>query len=263
MNATAVDLPAKVIRPRAVLLDHGGVLARSVKRPERVQQLAERVHAMILAAGGDPLPVPEILADIRAGRSAYRAWKNGNVRRASPREIRHRELWGDFIATDWPVAARTLVEVEATPLCRALVAESEKEVAPGMREFLNLCRDNGIALGLVSNTLIGAANRELGRGWGTDVYFGVQVHSDEVGRRKPDPEMVRIATRALGVDPAECWFVGDNYDRDVRCGIRAGVGTNVLLRPADRLDPDARPQPDATVSDGHALVALLQRVQSR
>lgn len=251
---------ATMLRPRAVLLDHGGVLARSTKRPERVVELAHRIRDMIVAAGGEAPDAADILADIRAGQAAYKAWKNGNVRRPSPREIRHRELWGEFIAADWPESARTLVTVEATPLCRALVAQSDKVLAPGMRDVLEACQDNGIAVGLVSNTLIGAANRALARTWGTEKYFATQVHSDEVGRRKPDPEMIWMATRALGLDPADCWYVGDNYDRDVLCGRRAGIGCAVLMRPPDRVDPTARPQPDVTVADGVELADLLRGV---
>jgi HAD superfamily hydrolase (TIGR01549 family) len=246
-----------LIRPKAVLLDHGGVVARSVKRPERVVGLAERVHDMILSASGEDMPVDDILRDIRAGRAAYKAWKNGNVRRPCPREIRHRDFWEDFVATDWSPAARTLVGVEATPLCRLLVTESEKELAPGMRELFELCHAHGIANGLVSNTLIGAANREHARVWGTEKHLAVQVHSDEVGIRKPDPEMIWTATRALGLDPSQVWYVGDNYDRDVLCARRAGAGCAVLMRPPDRLDPQARPQPDLTVADGVELHAVL------
>jgi N-acetyl-D-muramate 6-phosphate phosphatase len=251
---------ATIVRPKAVLLDHGGVIARSTKRPERLTELAQHVHDMIVAAGGQALPVEDIHADIRAGRAAYKAWKNGNGRRVSPREIRHRELWEEFIAADWSPAARTLVGVEATPLCRLLVKESEKRLAEGMRDLFELCEGQGIKVGIVSNTLIGAANREHARVWGTEKYFSVQVHSDEVGIRKPDPEMILLACRALGLDPADCWYVGDNYDRDVLCGRRAGVGCAVLMRPADRLDPAARPQPDVVVHDGVDLFHLLRDV---
>jgi N-acetyl-D-muramate 6-phosphate phosphatase len=252
-----------LVRPKAVLLDHGGVIARSVKRPERVAALAQHVHDMIVAAGGEVLPVADIHADIRAGRAAYKAWKNGNGRRMGPREIRHRELWEEFIAADWPTSARTLVGVEATPLCRILVTESEKHLAEGMRDLFELCEGRGIKVGIVSNTLIGAANREHARVWGTEKYFAVQVHSDEVGIRKPDPEMILTACRALGLDPADCWYVGDNYDRDVLCGRRAGVGCAVLMRPQDRLDPAARPQPDLVVHDGVDLVEALRQVLAR
>ena len=255
--ATGPETAAPIRAPRAVLLDHGGVLIRSTKHPERLRDVAERVQAMVRPAG--ELDVEDILADIVAGKETYRAWKGGNGRRGRPREIRHRELWEDFIATDWPESARALVGAEATPLCRALItAESDRVVAPGMLDVLRFCRDHGVAAGIVSNTLVGALNREFATVTGTAPYLAVQVYSDEVGIRKPDPEAILLATRALGLDPADCWYVGDNYDRDVVCGRRAGVGRAILMRPPERLEPRTRPQPDSVVSDGHALLGLLR-----
>ncbi|MFF5338410.1 HAD family hydrolase [Streptomyces sp. NPDC013181] len=243
--------------PRALLLDHGGVLMRSVKHPERMAGFAARVHALTGPAPG--LDRAAVLAGITAGRAAYRAWKNGLARTPEPREIRHRELWEDFIAADWPPAARALVGAEATWLCRELVlAESDRTVAPGMLDTLRLARRHGVRTGIVSNTLVGALNRDLARRFGTDPLLDVQVYSDETGRRKPDPEMIRLAARALSVAPSDCWYVGDHYDRDVVCGKRAGAGATILMRPADRRDPQARPRPDAEVADGTELLDLLR-----
>jgi HAD superfamily hydrolase (TIGR01549 family) len=169
-------------------------------------------------------------------------------------EVSHRDYWLDLVAADWPPAARALVAAEATPLCRALVeASSSKRLGPGIVELLDWCRTVGIRIGIVSNTLLGDVNRTLARQWGTLGHFAVQVHSDEVGIRKPDPEMILIATRALGIDPGQAWFVGDNYDKDVLCARRAGVGASVLMRLSTDRDPGACPQPDLNVADGFEL----------
>nr|BFD88232.1 hypothetical protein StreXyl84_76330 [Streptomyces sp. Xyl84] len=245
--------------PRALLLDHGGVLMRSVRRPERMAAFAGRVLALVGPRTG--LDRDAVLRDVNAGKAAYRAWKNGGVRTPEPREIGHRELWEDFIAADWPPAARALVGAEAVPLCREMtLAESDKTLAPGMLETLRLARGHGVRTGVVSNTLLGSLNRDLARHVGTDPYLDVQVYSDEIGLRKPAPETIRLAARALSVDPADCWYVGDHYDRDVVCGRRAGAGATILMRPADRRDAGARPQPDAEVADGLELLGLLRTV---
>lgn len=243
--------------PRALLLDHGGVLVRSVKHPERLPAFADRVLA--LAGGLTGLTRERVLHDIRAGRAAYGDWKNGNARSAAPREVTHRELWAEFIAADWPGPARAAVTAEATGLCRALVlAESDKTPDPAIAEVLRLCREHDVRTGVVSNTLVGALNREAAQAGGIAPYLGVQAYSDETGLRKPGPHLLLLAAQALSTDPADCWYVGDNYDRDVVCGRRAGVGRTVLMRPEDRLDPTARPQPDAVVHDGDGLLELLR-----
>ena len=244
--------------PRALLLDHGGVLARSTKHPERLPLIAERVHALLTGAGCHGLDAAAVLADIRAGKAAYTAWKQGNVRRPRPPEVGHRELWTEFIGPDWPTQARAAVAAEATALCTALArAQTEKTLAPGMRDVLETCTGESIRVGVVSNTLVGTINRELERDWGTGRHLAVQVYSDEVGYRKPDPFLIRLAADALGLAPADCWYVGDTYDRDVVCGRRAGVGAPVLMLPADRRDPAVRPQPDVAVADGPELLGLL------
>ncbi|MGW1229798.1 HAD family hydrolase [Streptomyces sp. NPDC001478] len=243
--------------PRALLLDHGGVLVRSVKRPERLPAFADQVLA--LAGGLAGLDRDRVLHDIRAGRAAYSRWKDGHARSAAPREVTHRELWTEFIAADWPEPARAAVSAEATGLCRALVAaESDKVLVPAVAEALRLCKEHGVRTGIVSNTLVGALNRERAAAVGVAAHLDVQVYSDETGHRKPGPELLLLAARALDTDPADCWYVGDNYDRDVLCGVRAGVGRTILMRPRDRLDPDARPRPDTVVHDGEGLLELLR-----
>lgn len=249
--------------PRAVLLDHGGVVVRSTKDQDGLARFAGRLHRMITDAGARSPGEAAVLEDIEAGLDCYKAWKNGNVRRPHPREISHREFWTEFVAADWSESARTLVASEATPLCRAMVeSRGSKELGPGVLEFLGYCAQAGIRVGIVANTMVGAINRDLARAWGTEKYLAVQVHSDETGIRKPDPEAIRIATRALDLDPSQVWFVGDNYDRDVLCARRASVGRAVLMRPAGRLEPNTRPQPDDVVADGFALLDLLRRAVS-
>lgn len=57
----------------------------------------------------------------------------------------------------------------------------------------------------------------LSNSWGTDGYprqrldahFDVQVISGEVGLRKPDPAIYRLALDRLGVEPYRCVFVDD------------------------------------------------------
>jgi FMN phosphatase YigB (HAD superfamily) len=89
--------------------------------------------------------------------------------------------------------------------------------------------------------------------------FGAQIYSDEAGVRKPNPQMIWHAAGELGVPAAGCWFVGDSRQRDIVCARRAEVAVAVLMRSArtDLEDPDAWPEPDATVSDGYGLMKLV------
>jgi phosphoglycolate phosphatase-like HAD superfamily hydrolase len=94
---------------------------------------------------------------------------------------------------------------------------------------------------------------------GLDKRVVLQVYSDEVAVRKPNPEMIRIAARALDTDPGACWYVGDNYDRDVLCGRRAGVGAAILMEARGTYDRPyiVQAEPDAVVADPDGLRELL------
>ena len=78
--------------------------------------------------------------------------------------------------------------------------------------------------------------------------------------RKPNPEMIWLATRRLGVKPADAWYVGDNFDRDVLCGVRAGIGGNILMEAKDTYEMpyDLPVTPDAVVANPHDLLQLFR-----
>ena len=81
--------------------------------------------------------------------------------------------------------------------------------------------------------------------------------------RVGDAEPVRAVDGAsLSVAPGDCWYVGDNYDRDVLCGRRAGVGGNILMEARKTYEPpyDLDLRPDAIVADPVGLLALFDRM---
>ncbi|WP_228010821.1 HAD family hydrolase [Nonomuraea phyllanthi] len=247
--------------PRALLLDFGGVIVETAKRPSWAAELAAEVRAMLALAGFRDLTAGEIETDIRAGARADSYWKDSTSRQFAPEEMTHRRFWAEFVATDWPEQARALVTAEASPLCRRMgELRSERRVRDGMKELLAACWDHGVTPAVVSNALCGAVHRDFLARDALDRQVAVQVYSDEVGVRKPNPEMIRIACRALGVDPSESWYVGDNHDRDVVCGARAGVGASVLMlsRSTEKVPYQVRQRPHATVENPYELLRLLE-----
>jgi FMN phosphatase YigB (HAD superfamily) len=244
--------------PRALLLDFGGVIVEDRRRPGFTRPLAELVHAAIADVDGS-LTVPAIEADLVAGLLAYGEWGNGTARWPAPAEISHEELWSDFIAADWPVAARDLVGDRATELTyRMGEIGHDWELRPGMAHLLADTARLGIPVAVVSNTIYGRIHRDFLASAGLADRFAAQFYSDEAGLRKPNPELIRMAARALSVEPAQSWFVGDTRSRDVLCGRRAGVGTVVLML-SDRTprEPATAVEPDHEVADPVALHALL------
>jgi HAD superfamily hydrolase (TIGR01549 family) len=250
-----------VIRPEALLLDFGGVIVESAKRPSWAAELAAEVHGLLGRAGFDGLAAQDIESDLRAAARADSYWKDSTSRRYAPEELTHREFWAEFVAADWPEQARALVSVEAAPLCKRMgELRGDRKTRPGTEELLAACWEHGVRPAIVSNALCGAVHRDYLAHNGLDHLVAAQVYSDEAGVRKPNPELIRLACRALGVAPAQVWYVGDTYDRDVVCGARAGVGATVLMTSGatGTMPYQVRQSPQATVDDPRGLLNLLE-----
>jgi phosphoglycolate phosphatase-like HAD superfamily hydrolase len=248
--------------PRALLLDFGGVIAVDERRSGWSEALAETVHTLLRARSGSVPAIGTVVADLVAGMAAYEYWGEAMCRSYAPVELTHEQFWSDFVASDWPAAAREVVLGHATPLCHRLGEVYHGwQVRSGMPELLAEAAGDGILLAVVSNSLCGSVHRDFLERAGLADRFNVQMYSDEVGVRKPNPELLLRATRALGVPVDQAWFVGDTLSRDVLCGQRARVAGTVLMRTPGggqgRMAPSV--QPDHVVADAYAMGALLRQ----
>jgi HAD superfamily hydrolase (TIGR01549 family) len=239
--------------PRALLLDFGGVIADAPRSDPAAPALVQRLHELV----GGTVPADRIAADLVAGARAYARWRDRCGAEHAPAELSHGQVWGDFVTAGWPAAARAAVQRDASRLAYAWTWRPEWTVRPGIPEVLEAAANRSLPVAVVSNTLCGAAHRDYLAQVGLTI--AVQVYSDELGVRKPNPEMAWAAARALGVDIAGAWFVGDSLDRDIACARRAGAGAAILMRSprTGRDTPVLGETPDAIVEDGHGLLGLI------
>jgi epoxide hydrolase-like predicted phosphatase len=108
-----------------------------------------------------------------------------------------------------------------------------------MFEAMKAARDAGLKTALLSNS------------WGPGLYpreridelFDVIVISEEVGLRKPDPEIFELTVRRLDVAPRQCVFVDDHPDH-LKAALDAGMKT-VLHR-----------SPEQTISELEELLGI-------
>lgn len=248
-----------VVRPKALLFDFGGVLADSPgARPDRVPTLVARVAELI----GGEVSDAQIAADVTAGRRAYSQWRDALARTPDPEELTHARFWADFVAADWPAAARATVTAHATELVRIWIDRGFAwELRPGVRESLELAHAAGVPAAVVSNTLCGAPMREFLEREGLSGYFAAQLYSDEVGIRKPNPRFALLALDALGGVPANAaWFMDDQLSRGILCARRAGVATAIHVYDGSReplQPPPSVAVPDVTVASMTEFRALL------
>jgi len=116
------------------------------------------------------------------------------------------------------------------PLSRCATVET------GLLDLLQGFRDDGLTLGLVSNTFVPAEvlDKHL-RQEGLLEFFPVRVYSCQVRYRKPSAEVFRIALERTGLEPSQALFVGDSPQADIDGANRAGL-VSVLKDPKGRHD---------------------------
>jgi HAD superfamily hydrolase (TIGR01509 family) len=91
------------------------------------------------------------------------------------------------------------------------------------REALRRLRAAGWSLGIATNGTVANQEGKI-RATGLASLVDAWVSSEEVGARKPDPEIFRILARRMG-HPLEGWMVGDSLEHDVAGGAAAGLRT--------------------------------------
>jgi HAD superfamily hydrolase (TIGR01549 family) len=101
------------------------------------------------------------------------------------------------------------------------------EALGSAQALLDSLRGRGIKTGLVANSWPDPARllRADVEAFGLTGQFDVIVFSDEVGFRKPQPEIFLHALTQLGVDPENAMFVGDRLETDVQGAAQVGMAT--------------------------------------
>ncbi len=134
------------------------------------------------------------------------------------------------------------------------------ELTQGAEEAVQGLAERGIRLGIISNTgrTPGVVLRRVLERHGLLRYFETISYSDEIGYRKPDPEIFRRTLERAGCAPGQAAHVGDNPLDDV-LGAQ-GVGMRAIHYAAAGRDPAAHA--DLTIASLAELPAKLFRVAS-
>jgi putative hydrolase of the HAD superfamily len=188
-----VSRPAGAARPiRGVITDWGGVMTNPI---------IETVTAWLAADGIDVDSYKNLM---RAWVSqAYDGGPDRNPIRALERgECSEAEFEGQL--------ARQLTRLDGAPvvaaglLTRMFAATAFDEA---MHEVMRAARRAGLRTGLLSNSWGAIYPRHL-----FPDLFDAVVISAEVGMRKPEERIFRLAAEILGLEPAECVFIDDIRD---------------------------------------------------
>ncbi|XID94855.1 HAD family hydrolase [Paenibacillaceae bacterium WGS1546] len=91
-------------------------------------------------------------------------------------------------------------------------------------EVLEYARNSGCKLGMITNGRTRIQHGKIAR-LGLRNVFDTILVSEEVGLRKPDPAIFRLAAERLGIPAGQCVFIGDHPVNDIEGAARAGMAT--------------------------------------
>ena len=115
--------------------------------------------------------------------------------------------------------------------------KQEFRIIHGTTEVLQILKDRGFRLGIVSNHRVWLPDylKEIG----LSEFFETIVVSDIVGFEKPDIRIMQAALENLALNASDCLYVGD-HAFDVLCAKKAGIDCVWVTEPDNTL-PDSVP----------------------
>ncbi|BDZ47961.1 hypothetical protein GCM10025867_02020 [Frondihabitans sucicola] len=128
-------------------------------------------------------------------------------------------------------------------------------------DVLDELRHRGLPLGLVSDCSV-----ETALVWDTTALsarFDAHAFSCEHGVKKPDPRLYRVVTQALGVDPAECLYVGDGGSSELPGAAALGMRAVWLDHPGNQGGTNGVSWDGETIGELGGILPLLAPATTR
>ncbi len=182
------------LRVKAVTLDLDGTLL------DTIPDLAAASNAMLAELGRPPLDVELIQTFVGKGiaRLVERTLDAADIFDAATRERAH-EVFGRHYER---------------------LNGKHTTMYPGVREGLDVMRDQGIPLACITNKA-GRFTRPLLEMQGLADYFEQIVAGDTLPQKKPHPAQLLHACAEFGIEPAEMLMIGDSVN-DAQAARAAG-----------------------------------------
>ena len=136
--------------------------------------------------------------------------------------------------------------------------KEDRSLVPGTLEMLQRVRDRGCSIGLISDVAWGLPSeyplRDM-KHFRLEGFFDDMIFSSDVGMRKPNPRLFKMALFNLSAAKDESMYIGNSLQFDVR-GAKS-VGMKAVLKKSGYFQPDDSIVPDHTVDDWKELDELL------
>lgn len=139
-------------------------------------------------------------------------------------------------------------------ICYDLVSQLVKPIE-GASECISALVAQGIPVGILTNGWSELQERKIAHALGD--FPGPILVSDSLGHYKPSAQAFRALETALGVGPADLWYVGDNPVADI-AGARAYGLRAVWLNRAGHAYPAGLERPTVEIAELAALGAIVR-----
>ena len=125
---------------------------------------------------------------------------------------------------------------------------------PGILDALRTLRDRGMKMGVVTSKMRPLAQRGLDV-TGISPYLDCVIGAADCPKAKPDPDPILLGCEMLGLQPAECAYIGDS-PFDIRAANAAGCVSVAVLWGMFSADVLAAEHPDITIESPAELARL-------
>jgi len=173
-------------------------------------------------------------------------------------EVSEKEMWTKWMLPDFPAEKIAPLSGKLTRLWRD--CDGRRVPRDDVKETVIELSKRGYLLGIIANTITETEIPDYLEEYGLTDYFKTVVLSSKVGIRKPNPEIYWEAARRMGVEPAQCVYVGDNPVRDVEGTRAAGYGMMILILEPETLKkepPTGEVKPDHTIREIKDLLDIF------
>ena len=245
---------------QAVLFDLGGTLHTSDSPAGWDVRYAARLLERLADYGTRLELSPDALALLlKTNCEAYKHHTEQILR-----ELPAAEIWSDYYLRGLGVSRETLEPIAEELSFRYDYDRTRVLRRPHLKQTIDALRDMGIRMGLISNIISTSVAPHFLAEYGIDDAMECVVLSSVTGIRKPDPEIFRVAERAMNLKPEQLAYVGDTLSRDVRGVRNAGWRCMIQIRnPAiahrDRGLENSGLVPDYLIDDLAEIPAIIQK----
>ena len=159
------------------------------------------------------------------------------------------ELWSQHLLPQYDHEKICAVAGRLTRLWRD--HDGRRVARPDVKSTLIELDRRGYTMGIIANTITETEIPDWMIEDGVAHYFKAVILSSKVRLRKPDPEIYYLACRAIGKEPENCAYVGDNPIRDIQGTREAGFAKMVRIDEPDTIKKEPQEiilQPDHIIT---------------